>query len=80
MRSLSSLPQDERVALTSNRIVDMFTIDHKIENGYSTIRTDVPYVNSVSGTVFAFMGVLDTFLIKHRAEPLADLRIPTLII
>jgi hypothetical protein len=57
MRSSDPNPLDMRIAEASNRVVDIFVKDAK-KQGYSNTRTDIPFVNSISGTAFAFIAVL----------------------
>jgi thiamine kinase-like enzyme len=74
MRSMSPCPLDQRGSVTTNRHPDIFTIDSDIEQGFSSSRPDIPYVNSVSGTVFAFLSVLKALLHKHQNESQTQLQ------
>ena len=59
----------ELTSLHANRLVDLFYIDAQ-KQGYSINHKDVPFVNSLSGTIFALAVTLEKFVLKHKNDPL----------
>lgn len=47
------------------RIVDMFNIDEK-KHGFSSHNKHVPFVNSVSGTIFTIVSILNLYMKKYQ--------------
>lgn len=68
MRALACVPPDEIVPIRENPLTDTFLIDEKKENGYSQSRRDVPFVNSISGTTYAFVTVLERYIQEHKTQ------------
>lgn len=65
----SPMPVNERLekAMT-NKVNDLFIIDTE-NNGYSVFREDVPFVNSISGTVYGIVGGLKSYIECHKEDP-----------
>ncbi|MEO8402532.1 MAG: DUF2608 domain-containing protein [Gammaproteobacteria bacterium] len=68
MKSIASNPVDERVAVLTNRHPDISMIDRNIQRGYSASRTDVPFVNSLSGHTFILVALLEIFVKKYHTN------------
>lgn len=60
---------NELTSLHANHLVDLFYIDAQ-KQGYSIKHKDVPFVNSLSGTIFTLAVTLEKFILKHKSDPL----------
>lgn len=70
IKSSSPMPNDERLTnVQKNKITDIFNIDPKKIEGFSSIYPNVPFVNSISGSTFAFVGILKQYMEKHKDDP-----------
>lgn len=61
MKFMNPLPADECSNPQTNRVVDLFDIDKK-KKGFSLSNVTTPFVNSISGTSYTFVLLLDEFL------------------
>ncbi|KGP64112.1 hypothetical protein EP47_08185 [Legionella norrlandica] len=69
VKSISPMPVNELLPTAmSNKVADIFEIDPSIVRGYSKTNTQVPYVNSVSGTTFVLVAVLTHYIEKYKND------------
>lgn len=52
-----------------NKVTDLYNIDPTVERGFSKNNKIVPYVNSVSGTTFTMVAVLNKYAKSRRCDP-----------
>ncbi|KTD55567.1 substrate of the Dot/Icm secretion system [Legionella santicrucis] len=70
VKSISPMPVDELLTTAMcNKVADVFEIDPSVVRGYSKTNTQVPYVNSVSGTTFVLVAVLTNYIEKYKNDP-----------
>lgn len=69
MKSVHGMPLDERIPEEQNRIVDSYTLNPEVKEGYSATKPHVPFVNSVSGTAFSTVTLAGAFIEKHPQDP-----------
>lgn len=70
MKANDPMPADRLLnKVAKGKITDQFTIDTTKVDGYSATHTQVPYVNSVSGTTYALVAILSQYMSEHKSDP-----------
>lgn len=69
LKSTDSCPPDLLYQQAKGaRVVDSYSIKEQVKDGFSASHKGVPFVASISGTIFTFSTILRFYMEKHKGE------------